>query len=59
MMKDLDDDQIETFLLRVGDQNIVSEAKYIYEDKDLQLEYYLDNSDDGCIECTFDNFMQS
>lgn len=59
MMKNLDDNQIETFLLWVWDQDIASEARDIYEDKDLQLERYLENSSDSCIECTFDNFMQS
>lgn len=59
IMKDLDDDQIETFLLWVWDQDIASEARDIYEDKDLQLERYLENSSDSCIECSFDNFMQA
>ena len=59
MMKNLDDDQIETFLLWVGDQDVASEARDIYEYKDLQLERYLENSSDSCIECTFDNCMQS
>ena len=58
-MKNLDDDQIETFLLWVGDQDVASEARDIYEDKYLQLERYLENSSDTCIGCTFDNFMEA